>query len=179
MLHQAKDTAVAPIALITLAREQPAVASCLQNGQLKAKVNGANVPLLASSIYELTPANAEIDELEVRAACKHMQRTGCSYVHAAHIQAAVNASTCAANLMQRRAALPQLATKAVVAAGILAAYHGRSDVPLVIRHDASLWLCHDMPVCHACLQENPFYLSKNASKDGSKGPDKHKSAKKK
>ncbi|WIA09279.1 hypothetical protein OEZ85_008687 [Tetradesmus obliquus] len=62
-----------------------------RNGQLKAKVNGANVPLLASSIYELTPANAEIDELE----------------------------------------------------------------------------------------ENPFYLSKNASKDGSKGPDKHKSAKKK
>jgi hypothetical protein len=32
----------------------------------------------------------------------------------------------------------------------------------------------------SCLQENPFYLSKNAaSKDGSKGPDKHKSAKKK
>jgi hypothetical protein len=39
---------------------------CLQNGQLKAKFSGANVPLLASSIYELTPANAEIDELEVR-----------------------------------------------------------------------------------------------------------------
>uniref|UniRef100_A0A383WGL6 Uncharacterized protein n=1 Tax=Tetradesmus obliquus TaxID=3088 RepID=A0A383WGL6_TETOB len=79
------------IADITSGMQQQQQQQRTQNGQLKAKVNGANVPLLGSSIYELTPANAEIDELE----------------------------------------------------------------------------------------ENPFYLSKNASKDGSKGPDKHKSAKKK
>jgi hypothetical protein len=41
-------------------------------------------------------------------------------------------------------------------------------------------LSRHMLLSAACLQENPFYLSKNtASKDGSKGPEKHKSAKKK
>jgi hypothetical protein len=37
----------------------------LQNGQLKGKVQGADVPSLTSLIYEFTPANAEIDDLEV------------------------------------------------------------------------------------------------------------------
>lgn len=35
-----------------------------RNGQLKAKVIGANTPMLASLIYEQTPANAEMDDLE-------------------------------------------------------------------------------------------------------------------
>eukprot|EP00879_Flechtneria_rotunda_P010007 GHRR01010463.1.p1 GENE.GHRR01010463.1~~GHRR01010463.1.p1 ORF type:complete len:156 (+),score=43.70 GHRR01010463.1:105-572(+) len=35
-----------------------------RNGQLKTRVNGANVPSLSSSIYELTPANADFDDLE-------------------------------------------------------------------------------------------------------------------
>lgn len=47
----------------------PAAHMCgcsFQNGHLKVKVSGANVPQLSGSIYEFTPANAEIDSLEVR-----------------------------------------------------------------------------------------------------------------
>jgi len=35
-----------------------------RNGQLKQKIQGADVPSLTSLIYELTPANAEMDDLE-------------------------------------------------------------------------------------------------------------------
>ena len=37
-----------------------------QNGTLKHKVHGANTPALAQYIYELTPNNADADDLEVR-----------------------------------------------------------------------------------------------------------------
>jgi hypothetical protein len=45
-----------------------------QNGTLKHKVYGANTPALAQYIYELTPNNADADDLEVSftAFCKHM-----------------------------------------------------------------------------------------------------------
>lgn len=36
-----------------------------QNGQLKAKIDGANTPMLSSQITALTPANADMDDLEV------------------------------------------------------------------------------------------------------------------
>eukprot|EP00877_Chromochloris_zofingiensis_P001029 jgi/Chrzof1/10927/Cz05g17150.t1_TRXD62 len=36
-----------------------------RNGQLKAKVYGADTPSLSSHIHEFTPANAEVDDLEV------------------------------------------------------------------------------------------------------------------
>mmetsp|Transcript_14539 Transcript_14539/g.31642 ORF Transcript_14539/g.31642 Transcript_14539/m.31642 type:complete len:156 (-) Transcript_14539:498-965(-) len=35
-----------------------------RNGQLKAKIEGANTPLLSSQILALTPANADMDDLE-------------------------------------------------------------------------------------------------------------------
>ncbi|GAX74784.1 hypothetical protein CEUSTIGMA_g2231.t1 [Chlamydomonas eustigma] len=35
-----------------------------RNGQLKAKIEGANTPLLSSQIMSLTPANADMDDLE-------------------------------------------------------------------------------------------------------------------
>lgn len=37
----------------------------VQNGQLKAKIDGANTPALSSQILSLTPANADVDDLEV------------------------------------------------------------------------------------------------------------------
>jgi hypothetical protein len=70
---------------------------CLQNGQLKAKVSGANVPLLSSSILELTPANAEIDELEVRQpACSQLAATAhaCRDAQAMHIVGQQPSSSC-------------------------------------------------------------------------------------
>jgi hypothetical protein len=36
-----------------------------QNGQLKSKIEGANTPLLSSQILTWTPANADMDDLEV------------------------------------------------------------------------------------------------------------------
>ncbi len=44
------------------------VCGVLQNGSLKARIEGANTPLLNSQILALTPANAGIDDLEV---CSH------------------------------------------------------------------------------------------------------------
>lgn len=43
-----------------------------RNGQLKARVAGANAPMLTSLVHELTPANAEADDLEVRG-CMRLQ----------------------------------------------------------------------------------------------------------
>ena len=37
----------------------------LQNGQLKAKIEGVNTPTLSAQIMSLTPANADMDDLEV------------------------------------------------------------------------------------------------------------------
>lgn len=50
----------------TLSHVSASSAVLLQNGQLKARIPGANMPLLSSSIYEFTPANADMDDLEVR-----------------------------------------------------------------------------------------------------------------
>jgi hypothetical protein len=38
----------------------------MQNGQLKARIEGANTPMLSAQILALTPANADMDDLEVR-----------------------------------------------------------------------------------------------------------------
>jgi hypothetical protein len=38
----------------------------LQNGQMKARIEGANTPMLSAQILALTPANADMDDLEVR-----------------------------------------------------------------------------------------------------------------
>lgn len=35
-----------------------------RNGQLKGKVSGANTPQLTTLIYDITPSNAEVDDLE-------------------------------------------------------------------------------------------------------------------
>jgi hypothetical protein len=37
----------------------------LQNGQLKGRVHGADTPTLSSQIQELSPANADVDDLQV------------------------------------------------------------------------------------------------------------------
>jgi hypothetical protein len=37
-----------------------------QNGQLKVRVEGANTPSLSSNILDWTPANADMDDLEVQ-----------------------------------------------------------------------------------------------------------------
>ena len=44
----------------------PTCVFVLQNGQLKAKIEGANTPALNTQILALTPANADVDDLEVR-----------------------------------------------------------------------------------------------------------------
>ncbi len=55
-----------PVDARALAPRGPAMPSLPQNGQLKAKVEGANTPALNSQILALTPANASMDDLEVR-----------------------------------------------------------------------------------------------------------------
>lgn len=40
-----------------------------QNGLLKAKIEGSNAPLLSTQIMALVPANADMDDLEVRKEC--------------------------------------------------------------------------------------------------------------
>lgn len=54
--------------------------SIMQNGQLKSKVAGANVPMLSANIYEFTPANADIDDLEVGRTASSTVRHGCNCV---------------------------------------------------------------------------------------------------
>ncbi len=44
----------------------PSATICPQNGQVKARIEGANTPALNQQILALTPANADVDDLEVR-----------------------------------------------------------------------------------------------------------------
>jgi hypothetical protein len=55
----------------------------VQNGQLKARIEGANTPAINSNVVMLTPVNAEMDDLEVGWPAG-LRRSGTKHDCAAH-----------------------------------------------------------------------------------------------